>query len=324
MFRDHSLTSNSHRALIALGSLSILTLSFSLFVGWFHYFKERAHREMVIKMAETATQRSSLMAAQRAGDSEALVPGMVISSGDSDKATTLQEIGKDDVRVDPLAMVRMAEPVAQSQIEAANKVVQSFLKASNWTDKVPLVHNPARARLLLQIYYETQKNKDPECGAYIRSDRYRISGQELLAMAYAGSSKDSEVTINMVKEADASYSIDWESFVGWGEMTFADFKNARPATAKLMRVNARIDDNYKGEFSDPASYVVFELISPDGLSALHGFSDKHSPLTESLLRSAAGDGLTKLTLSLQFPADAQSNDSARIAGLVADRWLVLR
>ena len=128
MFRDHSLTSNSHRTLIAVGVLSILGLVFALFPGWYQYFQERARRELLIKMAEATTQRSSLMAAQKAFEPEPAKP-----------AASLQDLGKEEPSTDSSPMVRLPDPVTPPQLAAASAILQKFWQAPGWMEKVACV-----------------------------------------------------------------------------------------------------------------------------------------------------------------------------------------
>lgn len=319
MFRDHLLTTNSHRTLMVVGWLSVLGLGFALYLGWYEYFQERARRELLIKMAENSTQRASLMAAQRAADSEPLA-----GSSAAANAVTLNEVGKDEARVESTPLVRLPDAVTPEQLTATTTVLQKFWQATTWQDKLAYVHDAARVRLLLEAYYGAQRNKDPVSGKLLHSDRYKHGNQELIVHSYAGLQPGTEVAAILLLEADGSHKLDWESYVGWGDLPVQEFKKLRPTAAKTFRLNAKLDDSYKGEFSDPASYLVVELQSPDGLDSVHGYCDKGSPIATALLQATAGGGFTKLTVSLQYSAEGKTSESAQVVRVVADHWLVLK
>ncbi|MDB6074371.1 MAG: hypothetical protein JWO89_2011 [Verrucomicrobiaceae bacterium] len=296
--------------MIVLGLLAILMLALGLVFGWYWFFNERAKRELMARLATAATERTTLLAAQTASDRDA-----------PPSAATLKEMAQDDV---PAPMVRLAEPVASGRLMAASNVLQQFWHASTWTEKAAFVQGSKNVEPLLRLYYETQRNKDPISGALVRSELLRLKGRELLVLTYASDLPGKELQAFMVPGADGSYLLDWESYVGWGDLTFPEFGNQYPDTSQLMRVHARSDTNYQGEFANPNLYLNLELVSPDGLYRLHGYCEKNSPTGLALAGAVAGGVQTKLTLHLAYPEGGKSPETARITGLVADRWLVLK
>ncbi len=319
--------------MIVVGTFAALGLMLGLVFGWYAFFNERAKRELMARLAEAATQRASLMAAQRAADSGASHPAVeppppveVVARKPvpPQAAVTLQEMAQDDVRADLTPLVRMADPVAPEQLAAASEVLQKFWHAETWAGKLPCVYDAQHVEPLLRTYYETQRNKDPISGALVRTGRYRLDSREMLVLSYASSQPGNELAVIMLSGADGRYLLDWESYVGWGDMTFQDFKKQRPASPQLMRVHARSDEAYQGEFASPAQYVGIELVSPDGLYYLHGYCEKNSPTGLALAGAVAGGVQVKLTLRLAYAAEGTSAETVHITGLVADRWLVVK
>ncbi len=336
MSPETSLATSSHRALLALGTLAALALVLVLSLGWVQYFTDRAQREKMVLLSAQIPPHASLMAAQRASDAEPAAPSISAAAASGSTSTlaavttpaepagTLRDIANDDVLAGEPPMLRLSQTVPPDRLSAAGALLEKFWHATEWTAKLDCVRDAARVRPLLQAYYETQRNKDPISGALSHSDQYRIENQTLLALSYATSQPGNEVTAILFTEADGSFRLDWESYVGWGDMSFLDFKTQRPASPQLMRMNARYDDAYKGEFSDPAKYLCVELTSPDGLYTLHGYCDKNTALSTSLVQTVAGGAPTKLTVRLACDAGAKAPDLARITALVADRWLVVK
>lgn len=334
MTPETSLATSSHRALLALGAVAAVALVLTLSFGWMQYFADRARHHQMVELSAQMPPRASLMAAQRASDAQAPadagaappvpVPLAGVTSAPSEPVGTLRDIANDDALAGLPPMVRLADPVPLDYLSAAGALLEKFWHATEWTAKLECVHDPVRVRPLLQAYYETQRNKDPISGALAHSDQYRIGNRNVLVLSYATSQPGSEVAVILFNEPDGSFRLDWESYVGWGDMTFLEFKTQRPSSPQLLRVSARYDDACKGEFSDPAKYLCVELVSPDGLYTLHGYCEKDTPLGASLIQTVAGGASVKLTLRLASDAEAKAPDNARITGLVADRWLVLK
>lgn len=333
MTSETPLATSSHRALLALGSVAALALVLTLSFGWVQYFTDRARRDKMVELTAQIPPHASLMAAQRASDTDPpAAPSLAVASGfpatlvvpsAPEPVRTLGDIGNDDALDGLPPMIRLAGPVPPDRLSEAGAMLEKFWHATEWTAKLDCVHEPARVRPLLQAYYETQRNKDPISGALSHSDQYQIGNRSVLVLSYATSQPGNEVAVILLAQPDGSFRLDWESYVGWGDMTFLDFKTRRPSSPQLMRVSARYDEAYKGEFSDPARYLCMELVSPDGLYTLHGYCDKDTPLGTSLVQIVAGGAAVKLTLRLVSESEAKAPDNARITGLIADRWLVL-
>lgn len=325
MFRSSSLTTSSHRTLIVLGTFAALGLLLALAIGWSAFFQERDKRVLMSRLAVAATQRATLMAAQRELDTPAVPAARPkVAAPSAPKTPALQDMAQDDVSHDLAPLVRVAGPVEPDALAAASAVLQTFWRAASWTDKLPCVDSAQRVQPLMQAHYATQRNKDPISGALIRTGRYRLNSRDMLILTYASSQPGNELDVILLAGADGRYLLDWESYVGWGNMTFQDFKKQRPASPQLMRVHARRDEAYQGEFANPALYLGLELISPDGLYYFHGYCEKNSPTGLALAGAITGGALVKLTLRLAYPAESQSADTVHITGLVADRWLVMR
>ena len=315
---------------MVLGSFAAVGLALALAFGWHQFFNERARRAQMAQLAAAATQRASLMAAQRASDSEpggAAIRAAVTETtpkASPAPAMTLRDQAADDVSADLSPMVRLAEPATPDRLAAASAVLQRFWHATAWADKLACVHDPVRVKPLLQTYYETQRNKDPMSGALAGAGRFRVNGRELLVLSYASSLPGNELSAIMVCGADGSYLLDWESYVGWGDMSVQEFKKQRPSKPQLMRVYARNDVGYQGGFSDPSLYLGLELLSPDGLYYLHGYCEKNSTVGQAVASAVAGGSQAKLTLRLAYPAEGKAGEAVLITGLAADRWLMLK
>ncbi len=330
MFRQSSLSNASHRTLVVVGSFAALALISFLVVGWYQFFTERAKREMISRLDDGAARKSCLIAAQTASDPEPVAvrapspPEVSVVHGPP-PVMTLAEVAQADSQGAPAETIAVTEPVEPSRVAAANALLQEFWHASNWADKMACVRDPGRVGPLMRTYYETQGNQDPVSGSLTRSEHFRHQGQEVLMFVYVSSRPGGEVDAMMVAGVAGAFLLDWESYVGWGDMSFQGFKDQRPAQPQLMRVCAQADVSYHGDFSDPEKYLGLQMLSPDGQYRFHGYCEKNSGVGNVLAEVLAhGPTQVRLTLHLAFPAQAQPEAPVLITGLVADRWLVLR
>jgi hypothetical protein len=115
--------------------------------------------------------------------------------------------------------------------------------------------------------------------------------------------------------------IDWESWVGWSEMPWADFIQTRPSDAKLFRVMLAPVDYYNFNFTDDRKWRSYRLISPDGEHALYGYVELNSVL-DGRLRPSPDKKQIPLTLSLRYPPDSDSPNQVLVEKWHADGWVL--
>ena len=118
----------------------------------------------------------------------------------------------------------------------------------------------------------------------------------------------------------ADLKIDWESCVGWSEMTWQDFRSAKPETGKLFRVILSPVDYYNFDFLDESKWQSYRLVSPDQKHSIYGYVPKDSELARRI-RPGVDITSTELTLMLKFPKGTASNDQVEIESLVTEGWV---
>lgn len=129
----------------------------------------------------------------------------------------------------------------------------------------------------------------------------------------------------MRRGPDGQFLLDWESFIGYSEISWSEFKKQRSAAPLLFRAFAAASDYYNFEFADQKDkYLAVNLLSPDGVESVHGYCERRSQLGTQLQEILGKhEGEAGVTLRLAFPENAESNHCVRIVELVSDRWLIL-
>jgi hypothetical protein len=123
----------------------------------------------------------------------------------------------------------------------------------------------------------------------------------------------------LVKEP-AGWRADWESWVGWSEMSWQDFRKSKPAEAKLFRVRVSDVDYYNFGFKDEIEWRSYRLDSPDGAESLFGYAERGSDTDVRIDPRDAQDGKRMLVM-LKFPPDAPGDNQVLIDRVVAEGWL---
>ncbi|RYD32583.1 MAG: hypothetical protein EOP87_12575 [Verrucomicrobiaceae bacterium] len=114
--------------------------------------------------------------------------------------------------------------------------------------------------------------------------------------------------------------IDWDSWAGWSEMSWEEFRSKKPAESQVFRVVLSPVVYYNFAFADESKWKSYRLISPDGEHSIYGYAEKDSML-EQRIRLDADTRKVSLMLSLKFPEGATADNQVEIDGFVAEGWV---
>jgi hypothetical protein len=307
-----------------------LVLMMGLAVGWRHYFKVVSQRQVL--MATAARAEAARMPSSTRTPATAVVaaPGTIIP-----ETSAMLLGGAAPPKYDPGARLVPARSVvevlpmvnASSVFSEAAAIIQKYNSTPNWQDRLKYVFEPERVRRLMEDFYEHQRGVDPVMGALMDQGRYRIDGTEIVLQTYRGARMDGKLEIALRRTAAERLVIDWESFVGYGEMSFKDLISSRSTKPVMVRALVKVDDYYNFEFSDSKNLLSIKLTSPDGDSFVNAYCERDSVMGKWVsedLGTRPGDSLVKgYTLWVSFPENAQSDRCLNLIQISAGRWLIL-
>ena len=157
--------------------------------------------------------------------------------------------------------------------------------------------------------------------------RFRIDGTEIVLLTYRSARADGKLEIALRRSTGDRFVIDWESFVGYSEKSFAELKRSKPASPVLVRGLVQLHDYYNFEFSDAQKFLSVKVIAPDGDDFIHAYCLRDSQMGRWLLQDLGGraeDSLTKgYTLWINYPNNTQSDRCVNLIQIPAGRWLIL-
>lgn len=227
------------------------------------------------------------------------------------------------------------------QVAEAQAVLAKYLQAANWRERLPFVFEPERVEALMQRQYEERKTQDPEHGRLLAAGIITAGTSKVLNLQFACTTRpDAGIRANFHRTRGGKLLLDWESWVAWSEMNWADFKQERSQREVVMRAIASESSYYNFEFSESWRWLAVKLRSPDGLHNVTGYVERNTVLGIALaniiglpLPHKLPDGTpmpalklpgskATVTVRLAFPARAQSDHCVNITAILADRWLL--
>jgi hypothetical protein len=200
----------------------------------------------------------------------------------------------------------------------AESLVGVFLNAKTINELLPVVRDPDRAKVRMQREYPDGRI-DPPGMAKFNPEKGLVRGDSFLSVTVR--TRDFEVRHLNLVETPLGLRVDWESWVGWTEMSWPDFLETKPTTPKTFRVVVRKVDYYNFGFSDDLHWRSFLLESRKGEETMYGYVERGSELEGRILIDPE---LKKamLILKVRFPAGAPaSSKQVLIDEVVHGSWV---
>jgi hypothetical protein len=326
---------NPHRTLLVISLIICALVTFGLVTGWRWYLQHIEVRRAILDFATEKEDRLRQMAAAAVEQEIAPEKQKMEKPDDTVPKVSLTDIARRDTAMStPDGNLRTGQPYTvtlqfdpnSADVAQAEGAIAAYFAAQEWRAKASHVNDGAILLDAMRDFYEVRKSSDPLLGPLQSRQRYRLDGTEILYYSYESSNRHGNVLeVALRRSTDGKFLIDWESLVGYSEMSWADFKKERPAKPVLFRAFATLSDYYNFEFSDQQEkYLSINLLSPDGLESVHGYCERKSSLGGALLNiMSRSESVCGITLRLAFSEKAESNHCVNITQLVADRWLLL-
>lgn len=303
----------------------------SLVLGWRYHFRLVEHRKMVTQMAAKAEQTRHSQVHTPVNTLVVAAPGTTMPETPSlllGNATPPQTYDPNARTVPRPTVVEVLPLVnAGSILGEAEQTLDKYAKTPQWQDRLQFVFEPERVRALMEDYYEKQHDVDPVRGPLIDHGRFRLNGTEIVLLAYRSGRPTGRLEIMLRRSGAGRLVIDWESFVGYSEKSFAELASTRPTSPVLIRGFVKLDDYHNYEFSDSKQYLSLKVTSPDASSFLNAYCLRDSDLARWLLADLGSSPERSLTkgypLWITYPDKAQSGRCVNLIQIPAGRWLVL-
>lgn len=208
---------------------------------------------------------------------------------------------------DPAAILRQTESLAQR-----------FLAARSVGELLPLVREPAATEPKIREWLERRGPPTDTLRRFAAAGDLVIQGRFVSADVTLGDFTRRRLEFEQTADG---FKVDWESWVGWSELPWPEFRQQRPTGPKLFRVIVKPGEYYNFGFADDLAWRCYMLASPDGTELLYGYVERGSPLDMQVVPVAGGEPRAFI-LRLRFPPDAPSDNQVVIDSLVAEGWVV--
>lgn len=203
-------------------------------------------------------------------------------------------------------------------LEEARPLAERFLAAEHVDELLPLIYNPQVVRERIRMFYPDGKIEPTELWRFNSAGTVNYRNDFAAVTITTG---DFETKQLAYIDGPGGLKIDWESWVGWSEMSWAEFTELKPTEPKLFRVILRQVDYYNFDFKDERTWRSYRLISPDGEDLLYGYVERDS-LLDQQIRPPEQSRPVSMILMLRYPENAEASQQVIIERYVADGWVI--
>lgn len=208
-----------------------------------------------------------------------------------------------------------------SALAAGQGVVEKFLNAATWKERLAFVRDPKRMEPIMQSFYERNADGSTPFDSLVEATELS-SGFTQHTVVFAGGGR----RVATVEHSADGARVDWEAFVGAGEMPWVEFISNRQAEPAVFRVLVSPAGHYEYGFGDPQSLKCYSLrnISEPGAKVLYGYVDRRSAMAREIdfWLEKSGDETVPMILSLKFPLDAPADFQVWIHQFIQPGWVV--
>ena len=115
------------------------------------------------------------------------------------------------------------------------------------------------------------------------------------------------------------WKVDWESWAGWSEMNWDEFKKSRTSEKVMFRVVVSDVSYYNFAFVDESRWSSYRLESADGERALYGYAPRAGVL-DARLKSLEGIKNRPFVVKLRYPDEAPSDNQVLVEEIIEEGW----
>jgi len=206
-----------------------------------------------------------------------------------------------------------------AKLAAAEETLTKFLQTPDWRQRVLLVRDQPRVGRLMSIYYAKNADGPIAFDSIVEATEVSPTFSQHVVVFEGGGRRTATI-----EHTSSGPRVDWESFVGAGEMSWSDFLDLKLAAPTLFRVLVSPAGHFENKFGDPDALQCYSLrnISEPGAKVVYGYVEKGSALAKALdyQLQLSEDATVAMILRLKFPPDAPVDFQVWIHQFVQAGW----
>lgn len=199
--------------------------------------------------------------------------------------------------------------------------IEKFLNSASVSERLKYVREPKRVEPFMRKFYG---GEGIEAEGFSQIDKTNVAhrGDFVIAKVLTGEFINQSIMVQRVgPEDDLIYQVDWESWVGYCELTPSEMEARRPTEPFLMRVILAEANYYNYGFSDESEWTSYQLSLLDPEYAFVAYAKKRSEVEKILNLRVKGQSRNPYLVKVRYPEDARSANQLELVEIVSGGWL---
>ncbi|MEE2967007.1 MAG: hypothetical protein VX646_03925 [Verrucomicrobiota bacterium] len=203
----------------------------------------------------------------------------------------------------------------------ATTALKNFLDAKDVKSRIQYCRDSQRVQPLMESYYSKHDSGPISYRRFSTvgdAETGPLQGFYLLKISFP----DFSIQPVVMGLENGKMVIDWESFVGYSEMSLSEFINNKPKEPTMFRLHARPDDYFNFQFNEKEHRCLY-LRNPTDTESVYGYIKKGEPVDDKLSRIAeSGKSINFIIVNLQYPDKPGGKNQVIINDIIASGWLL--
>ena len=216
--------------------------------------------------------------------------------------------------------INSVQAVAAAE-RASKETFTKFLQAQEFNKKVQHIRFGARLLPAMAGYYLRNEDEPPVISMFKSGKLEEIDGKQYF-QATASIPGVSARPVHFEKIEDR-FLLDWESFVGYGEMPWNDFLKEKPTKPVLFRLIAEKSSEYRAPYNDQSKFLSLRLSDKKHRKNCFAYLSTRGPEGEKvrLHFEQSSKRRHRITARLYFEPEGITGGTPRIERIVRYGWL---
>lgn len=199
------------------------------------------------------------------------------------------------------------------------EVVQRFCAAPNPEALLPLIREPERVGPNLLKYYQSGNQWNP-LALSTKPDLANLEVHRSFVVLPLPLADFSQRPIAL-EQTPEGFRVDWESFTGYSEISWADLRRTRPREPVLLRAVIRLSDYFNFDFPSSTTHRCFQLSDQSGENILYGYVPLDSDVEMQIKKIQLTAPSVHAVIKVRYPTLSTSNRQVEITEVLEKGWI---
>jgi hypothetical protein len=198
--------------------------------------------------------------------------------------------------------------------ERAAVALRTFLEAGELSVRKTVTRAITRVEPLMMDYY-TSNDPGPIKYQSISDYSHSLVTEEFCLIEVILHDLRKVTAVVALEQGD--FVVDWESFVGYSEMSLSQFMKEQPRQPTLFRVRIKFDDYFNFDFNDK-THICLRLSDLNQTNVIYGYIKRKSELLPKLRQGREGLSIVRI----RYPEHPKSSNQVLIEEVITNGWVL--